>query len=313
MEPKPLHRSKAPATASLLKLLAVMLLAFFAFQSSALAKRKPETQVVLITGTASGIGKATATHLVQEGHVVYGGDIQVEENRYLDKIGGHSLEMDVTKEEMVQAAVDRVIKEQGRIDVLVNNAGFGLYAPIEEVSMEDARYQFEVNFFGVAMVTRAVLPHMRSQRSGRIINISSMGGKIYMPLGAYYHGTKHAIEGWSDCLRLEVKEFGIKVVIIEPGAINTNFGTPVKRYLKKYAPGTNYGHLMDPMIKMTDDPDMQTMGSDPIVIAETVERAMTARRPRTRYRKGRMSKFMIGYRNAFGDRAFDRMIMRTMR
>ena len=172
-----------------------------------------EKKVVLITGTASGIGKATAEYLINEGHIVYGGDIQFEKNKYLDTIGGYSIDMDVTNVDMVNAGVDRIIKEQGHIDVLVNNAGFGLYAPMEETTDEDRRYQFEVNFFGVANVTKAVLPHMREQKSGYIINISSMGGKIYMPLGAWYHATKHAIEGWSDCLRLELKEFNIKFVI----------------------------------------------------------------------------------------------------
>lgn len=272
-----------------------------------------EQKVVLITGTASGIGKATAEYLIEKGHIVYGGDIQTEKNRYLDGIGGHSIDMDVTDLDMVKAGVDRVIAEQGRIDVLVNNAGFGLYAPVEETTEEDMRYQFEVNVFGVANVTRAALPHMRKARSGKIINMSSMGGKIYMPLGAWYHASKHALEGWSDCLRLELKEFGIDVVIIEPGAISTNFGRVTAGYMEKYLEGTAYGHFMNPfgqMIEMMDDEEtMATMGADPIVIAKVINEAIEAEKPKTRYVKGPMAGMAIRYRSLFGDEAYDDFIM----
>jgi NAD(P)-dependent dehydrogenase (short-subunit alcohol dehydrogenase family) len=272
--------------------------------------------VVLITGTASGIGKATAEYLLEQGHIVYGGDIQFEKNRYLDGIGGHSLDMDVTQVDMVQAGVAQIIEEQGRIDVLVNNAGFGLYAPVEETTDEDARYQFEVNFWGVVNLTKAVLPHMRETRSGTIINISSMGGKIYMPLGAWYHGTKHAIEGWSDCLRLELKEFGIDVVIIEPGAINTNFGHVTASYMEKYIEGTAYGHFIDPFVEMTavmDDPEaVADMSDEPIVIAKVINEAINAKNPKTRYVKGPMARTAILYRKWFGDRAFDDLIMQMV-
>jgi NAD(P)-dependent dehydrogenase (short-subunit alcohol dehydrogenase family) len=289
---------------------------FFSF--GGYAKKPMEPKVVLITGTASGIGKATADYLISQGHIVYGGDIQFEKNKYLDSIGGYSLDMDVTKVDMINAGVEKIIREQGRIDVLVNNAGFGLYAPMEETTDEDRRYQFEVNFFGVANVTKAVLPHMRKQKSGTIINISSMGGKIYMPLGAWYHATKHAIEGWSDCLRLELKEFNINVVIIEPGAINTNFGNVTAQYMEQYVEGTEYGHLIDPYVEMmenlTSDPDaIARMSSEPIVIAEVIDKAINKKKPKTRYKKGKMAKMSIWYRNWFGDRAFDRMITRMLR
>ncbi len=267
-----------------------------------------EPKVILITGTASGIGKATAEFLVSKGHIVYGGDIQHEKNLYLDSIGGHSLRMDVTKDEEVKAAVEKVIKEQGRIDVLMNNAGYGQYGPVEEVTMEDAFAQFEVNLFGVARVTKAVLPHMRKQKSGTIINISSMGGKIYTPLGAWYHATKHAIEGWSDCLRLEVKEFGINVVIVEPGMINTGFYNVFAKKLAPYTKETAYSHIMDPMLK-ADPPKM----SEPIVIAKLINKIVNKRRPKTRYVKGKMAKMAIGYRNLFGDRAYDKMILRSFK
>jgi NAD(P)-dependent dehydrogenase (short-subunit alcohol dehydrogenase family) len=296
-------------------LVLVAVLTALSFSINTYAKKPPEQKVVLITGSASGIGKATAELLIKEGHIVYGGDIQFEKNKYLNSIGGHALDMDVTDTLMIKAGVEKIIREQGRIDVLFNNAGFGLYAPMEETTEEDMRYQFEVNVFGVAYVTRAVLPYMREQKSGIILNTSSMGGKIYMPLGSWYHATKHAIEGWSDCLRLEVKEFNIKVVIIEPGAINTNFGNVTTEYMQKYIDGSNYG-MVDSFVEMMEDmtpEQMERMGSDPIVIAEVVNKAINKKRPKTRYAKGRMAKMSIWYRKWFGDRAFDRLMMRMTR
>ena len=274
---------------------------------SFLQAQNTNQKVVLITGTASGIGKATAELLIEEGHIVYGGDIQFEKNRYLDKIGGHSLDMDVTDTTMIKAGVEKIIQEQGRIDVLVNNAGFGVYAPVEITTEKDMRYQFEVNVFGVANVTRAVLPYMRPQRSGKIINISSMGGKIYMPLGAWYHATKHAIEGWSDCLRLELKAFNIDVVIIEPGAINTNFGNVMLGYMEKYKDDTAYSHMIQPYLQMTENMD-SSIGAGPIVIAKEINKAINAKIPKIRYLKGPMARIMVGYRNMFGDRVFDDFI-----
>lgn len=296
--------------------LGVVLIAILMVSSPVFAAKTIEKKVILITGSASGIGKSTAELLIAEGHIVYGGDIQFEKNKYLDEIGGHSIDMDVTDTLMIKAGVERIIKEQGRIDVLFNNAGFGLYAPVEETTEEDMRYQFEVNVFGVAYVTRAVLPYMREQKSGKIINTSSMGGKIYMPMGAWYHASKHAIEGFSDCLRLELKHFNIDVVIIEPGAINTNFGMVTTAYMQKYMEGSAYTHLTEPfgkmMVETMEDENAADMGSDPIVIAEVVNKAINAKNPKTRYVKGKMARFLIWYRNWFGDKAYDRVMMRMV-
>ena len=206
--------------------------------------------------------------------------------------------MDVTDTSMVNAGVRRIFEEQGRIDVLYNNAGWGLYAPAEESLEEDYRYQMEVNLFGVHNVTKAVLPYMREQQYGRILVTSSMGGKIYMPLGAWYHASKHAIEGYFDCLRLELKHFNIDVVNIEPGAINTNFGNVTSGYLEKYVDNSAYSHMteayQDMMKQMTEDPKMiERMSSEPVVIAKVVEKAIRKKKPKTRYVKGKMGKFMI--------------------
>ncbi|HEY9047883.1 MAG TPA: oxidoreductase [Ohtaekwangia sp.] len=263
-----------------------------------------DKKVVVVTGSASGIGKATCQLLVSKGYIVYGGDIQVEKNKYLDSIGGHSLALDVTNEEQVKASVDRVIKEQGRIDILYNNAGFGIMGTAEETSMEDAHKLMEVNVFGYVRMVQAVLPYMRAQKSGRIINTTSMGGKIYFPLASWYIASKHALEGWLDCLRIEVKEFGIGVVIIEPGFINTNFYNVSGEYGKKYAPNSAYGHLFGPISK-APLPKM----SEPVVIAKIVEKAITKKHPKTRYVKGKNGKLLIGMRNTFGDKFYDWMVM----
>ena len=173
-------------------------------------------KVILITGTAHGIGKSTAQYLLDKGHIVYGGDILVEENLYLNEIGGVALEMDVTKQDHVDNAINQIIAEQGRIDVLVNNAGIAVGSAIEDVSMEDALYQFEVNLFGIGRTVKAALPHMRAQGSGTIINISSVLGKAYNPLYGWYVSSKHALEGWSDVLRLEVEQFGVCLLYTSP-------------------------------------------------------------------------------------------------
>ena len=166
-------------------------------------------KVILVTGASSGMGKLSAQDLIKAGHTVYAVARSIDKMKDLEAMGGHIMKMDVTNEEDIEKVVAKVIEEQGRIDVLWNNAGYGLYGPVEDLSMEKAQQQFEVNVYGVARLTKKVLPYMRQQKDGIIINTSSMGGKIYTPLGAWYHASKHAIEGFSDCLRMEVKEFGI--------------------------------------------------------------------------------------------------------
>ena len=233
-------------------------------------------KVILITGTAHGIGKSTAEYLIDKGHIIYGGDILVEENLYLNDIGGVALKMDVTKQEDVDNAINRVIAEQGRIDVLVNNAGIAVGSAIEDVSMEDAMYQFEVNLFGIGRTVKATLPHMRSQGSGTIINISSVLGKAYNPLYGWYVSSKHALEGWSDVLRLEVEQFGIDVVIIEPGMIKTNIGNYSARYFEKYSKNSEYENFYG----SPDDKEENTFDSysDPIVIAKVIDKAISAKK-----------------------------------
>ncbi|GAA1752158.1 oxidoreductase [Agromyces humatus] len=176
-----------------------------------------------MTGASSGIGEQTALELLRRGFTVYGAARRVDRMSALVDAGGHAIAMDVTDDASVRAAVDRIDSEQGRIDVLVNNAGYGSYGALEDVPIGEARRQFEVNVFGLARITQLVLPGMRARRSGAIVNISSIGGRIYEPLGAWYHATKFAVEGLSDSLRVELEPHGIRVVVIQPGAIRTEW------------------------------------------------------------------------------------------
>ena len=197
-------------------------------------------KVILITGASSGIGKDAALRLIKEGHMVYGAARRIEKMKDIEQAGGKAIKMDITKEDEVKYAVDQVLNEQGRIDVLFNNAGFGIFGAVELITIEEARRQFDVNIFGLARITKEIIPQMRKQGSGTIINTSSVGGKVYSPFGAWYHGTKFALEGWSDCLRMELKQFNIDVVLIEPGAIATEFGGIMYDGMVERSKGTPY-------------------------------------------------------------------------
>ena len=267
-------------------------------------------KVILITGASSGMGKETALKLIKEGHIVYGAARRVEKMQALVDAGGHALKMDVTNDEQMEAGVNQVIKEQGKIDVLVNNAGYAIYGSVEETSIADARRQFEVNIFGLARLTQLVLPHMRKQQSGKIINISSMGGKIYTPLGAWYHATKHALEGWSDCLRIELKPFNIEVVIILPGAIATEFGDVMLDPMLERSANGPYRSITQAVAK-TVKASYEKAGasSPPSVIADAISSAIRSSRPKTRYVAGKLAKPLMFIRKYFGDRFFDWAVM----
>lgn len=265
-------------------------------------------KVIVVTGASSGIGKSTALQLIEEGHIVYGVARRVEKMQDLVAAGGHALQMDVTNHDQVKEVMGKVIADNGRIDVLVNNAGYAVYGPIEEVSYEQARRQFEVNIFGLAEVTKAALPSMRENRSGTIINISSVGGKIYTPLGGWYHATKHALEGWSDCLRLEMQQFGVNVVIVEPGAIKTEFDVAMDHQFGEID-NSPYGALKQSMEKVMANAYEPGNYSEPEVIAEVISKAIKARKPKTRYAAGKMAAQTLMGRRWLSDRGFDRMIM----
>lgn len=272
-----------------------------------------DKKTALVTGASSGMGKVIARRLIQDGYQVYAAARSVEKMHDLAELGARPLRMDISRDEDILAAVDTIVSQTGGVDVLVNNAGFGLYGPVEEIGIDEARYQFEVNVFGAARLTQLLLPAMRARRSGYIINITSIGGKIYTPLGAWYHATKHALEGWSDCLRLEVAEFGIKVVIVEPGLIETGFGDVVSgNFVKRSASGP-YGHLVANVANSVKNAYGNGRGSDPKVIADVVARAVKSPHPRTRYAAGKYARMLIGMRVWLGDRLFDRIILSQTR
>ncbi len=265
----------------------------------------------LVTGASSGMGKATAKRLLADGYVVYVAARRLERMRDLEDIGAVALEMDIAKEDDITSVVKRIRADQGGIDVLVNNAGFASYGAMEDTTLDDARYQFEVNLFGLARVTQLLLPDMRERGSGTIVNISSMGGKIYTPLGAWYHASKHALEGWSDCLRIELAPFGIDVVVIEPGAIQTEFGDVLAGPLLERSGTSPYAALARKMAESTRESYEAGNASPPALIADVIGKAVAARRPKTRYAAGKYARQLIATRKWLGDRVFDRIIMRA--
>ncbi len=269
-------------------------------------------RTVLITGASAGIGKATAEKLLADrGYTVYVAARRLEKMQDLAELGARPIPMDITQDCQVVEAVERINGEAGGVDVLINNAGFGLNAAMEDVPIDKARYQFEVNLFGLGRLTQLVLPKMREKKAGTIINVSSVGGKVYMPLGAWYIGTKHALEGWSDCLRLELKPFGIDVVIVEPGAIATEFGDVMTGPMLEMSGESAYGPQAQQMAKMSTGPVEQT-ASPPSVIADVIVKALKARRPKTRYAAGKYAKPMLFFRHWLNDRMFDRFLLNFM-
>ena len=268
-------------------------------------------KVVLITGASSGIGMATASVLNERGYQVYAAARQVEKMKSLRQAGIHVLAMDVTKEEAMASAIQTINREAGTIDVLVNNAGYGSYGALEDVPISEAKYQFEVNVFGLARLIQLVLPAMRAQRAGRIINVSSIGGRIGEPHGAWYHATKFAVEGLSDSLRMELKQFGIEVVVIQPGAIQTEWNRIARENLVKVSGGTVYQDLVGKHAQMLENADRR--GSQPLVIAKTIERAIEDRHPKTRYAAGAGAKAILFIRKILSDRAFDKLMLSQMK
>lgn len=269
-------------------------------------------ETALVTGASSGIGKAIAERLLKEGLTVYVAARSTGKMADLAAKGALPIAMDITDAAQVAAAVAQIRDGHGGVDLLVNNAGFAQYGAVEEVSIDDARYQFEVNLFGLARLTQQLLPLMRARGGGRIVNISSMGGRIYTPLGAWYHATKHALEGWSDCLRLELAPQGIDVVIVEPGIIRTGFGDVVQERMARNAEGGPYAALAARVAEATRASYAAGSGSPPEVIAEAVVRVVRARRPRTRYVAGQYARLLLGARALLSDRMFDRLIMSAM-
>jgi short-subunit dehydrogenase len=293
---------------------------------------------VLITGCSSGIGRAAAIGLHAAGLTVYATARQVDALAGLARQGIHVLALDVTDEASMTAAVAAVEEAAGPVGVLVNNAGYGLYGPVEQLPMDEIRRQFETNFFGLVRLTQLVLPGMRRRGRGRILNVSSMGGRITLPGGAFYHASKYAVEALSDALRMEVAQFGIDVVLIEPGPVKTPWndvaaaslstatpagagsgpgsgspggsdggpggaaanGDPYATY--KAAVGASFGRTQAGLVGR--------FGSTPEDIAKVITQAVTARRPRARYLINPVAKSLVVMNQVLPARAYDSMMRR---
>ena len=271
-------------------------------------------QVVLITGASSGIGKETARQLIKSGHKVYAVARRLEQMASLQELGGITMSMDISKENEVQAVVDKVIEDNGRIDVLINNAGYATQGPVEQVPLDDARRMFEVNLFGLGLLTQMVLPHMRENNAGKIINISSGAGKVYFAMGAWYVASKHALEGWSDSLRVELKPFNIDVVLIEPGAISTEFNdVSVDPLVENYGEGP-YSKMVNSLASFSRQTEKDDKNSSPpSVITNLIVKALKAKRPKPRYAGGAMVKQVMFIRKWCGDRFYDWIISRMVK
>jgi NAD(P)-dependent dehydrogenase (short-subunit alcohol dehydrogenase family) len=270
------------------------------------------TKTALVTGASSGIGEATVRKLQGLGYTVYGAARRTDRLQELAADGIRPLAMDVTDEAAMSAGIEQIIADTGRIDVLVNNAGYGSYGALEDVPIDEGRRQFEVNVIGAIRLAQLVLPHMRSQHSGTIVNVTSMGGKIYTPLGGWYHGTKFALEALSDCLRLEVKPFGIDVVVIEPGGIATEWGDIAAVNLEATSGHGPYAAQAEAVARTLRAESTGNRNSPPSVVADAIGKAVTAAKPKTRYAMGFGAKPLITARGLLGDRQFDALISRAI-
>jgi NAD(P)-dependent dehydrogenase (short-subunit alcohol dehydrogenase family) len=267
--------------------------------------------VALVTGGSSGIGEATARRLRTAGFEVYAAARRVDRMAALARDGVHTFAMDVTDDASMTAGVDRVLDGTARVDVLVNNAGYGSYGAVEDVPIDEARRQFEVNLFGLARLTQLLTPVMRRQGSGRIVNVSSIGGVIYEPFGAWYHATKFAVEGFSDSLRVELRPFGIDVVIIRPAGILTEWNSISREGLVESSRGGAYEAMAASAAHTLESVDNRLMSSGPGTVARAIVRAATAARPRTRYPTGRGARVIPAARRLLPDRAFDAVLARA--
>jgi NAD(P)-dependent dehydrogenase (short-subunit alcohol dehydrogenase family) len=268
------------------------------------------SKIVLITGCSSGIGDETARHLAARGWTVYATARRPETLADLEAAGCKTLACDVTDEESMRGCVDAVVAAEGAVGVLVNNAGYSQSGAVESVDMDSIRRQFETNVFGLIRMSQLVLPGMRDQRWGRIVNISSMGGRLTFPGGGIYHATKHAVEAICDAMRFEVAGFGVDVVCVEPGLIVTGFGDAAARSLEEGASGEGpYGEFNARVSAATEGVykgPMRRLGGGPETVARTIEKAITARRPRSRYKVTPSAKLAIAQRRLVSDRLWDR-------
>ena len=264
-------------------------------------------KVVLITGASAGMGKETVKLLLQRGYTVYGAARRVENMNDIASLGARVLQMDVTDEDAMVKGVNEIIKAEGRIDILINNAGFGSYGAVEDVPIQDARYQMEVNVFGVARLSQLVIPLMRENKYGKILNISSVGGKFALQLGGWYHASKFALEGLSDSMRNELKPFGIDVIVIEPGGVKSEWAEVAMTNLMKVSGQDLYQPMAQKFVNLSVT--LEPKSAEPIVIAKLILKAIEARKPKFRYSGGYMAAPSLLLRKLLPDRIFDQLTM----
>ena len=267
-------------------------------------------KVALVTGASSGIGKSIVYQLLKDGWQVYGAARRVEKMADIAAEGAKVLPLDVTDEASMTAAVQTLLDTEGRIDALVNNAGYGSYGALEDVPIQEAKRQFEVNVFGLMRLTQLVLPTMRAAKSGTIVNISSMGGRIWMPIGGWYHATKHALEVLSDALRVETKPFGIRMVVVQPGAIASEWSGIAAQTLEETSKDSVYGAMVEPMARtLRHYPNP----ASPDVVAQAVSQAVNSPNPKRRYATPMDAKLYIFLQWLLPDWACERLIALAIR
>jgi NADP-dependent 3-hydroxy acid dehydrogenase YdfG len=271
------------------------------------------SRAVLITGCSSGIGHATAALLCDQGFTVYATARKPETLAELEAKGAKTMALDVSDEESMNRAVAAVTEAEGAVGVLINNAGYSQSGAVESISMDDVRRQFETNVFGLARMCQLVLPGMRAQRWGKIVNLSSMGGRLTFPGGGLYHATKYAVEALSDAMRFEVAGFGVDVILIEPGLIVTNFGAVASASVQSGSADGTYGDFNRKVAEVTEGAykgPMSKLGGGPETVAKTISGALAARRPKARYPVTPSAHLMINQRRFMPDKLWD-LIMRT--
>jgi NADP-dependent 3-hydroxy acid dehydrogenase YdfG len=269
------------------------------------------SRAVLITGCSSGIGHATAERLSEDGWKVYATARRPESIVDLKDKGCETLALDVTDEQSMSAAVAAVTEAEGAVGVLVNNAGYSQSGAIETVPLDEVRRQFETNVFGLIRMCQLVLPGMRDQGWGKIVNIGSMGGKVTFPGGGIYHATKYSVEALSDALRFEVRGFGVDVVLVEPGLIVTNFGEVASSSVSSADDQGPYAHFNRAVAKTTAEAykgPMVKLGAGPEAVANTIAKALEAGRPKPRYVVTPSAHLLINQRRFTPDRVWDLMM-----
>ena len=271
--------------------------------------------VALVTGCSSGIGLETAISLAREGHFTYATMRNMKKSEDLDKIVHDEdlpikiLELDVDDEESVDNTIEKIMEEKGRIDTLVNNAGWGMWGTVEDVSIEEFKQQFETNFFSIIRMIQKVAPIMRKQKSGNIVNVSSVAGRIGFPVSPAYISSKFALEGLSECLRFELGPFGINVIIIEPGVIKTNFFDSMKM-AKKSNSDSVYNEITSKVVSGVKM--MAEMGTESKEVANTIIKSINAENPLPRYIVGNDAMMFLEAKKMKTDIEFENYIKKEL-